>query len=59
MRRWEGLGCDDVGDRTIDRLGARVARVCYARAVADGFRRLVSVGYTTDWRATELDSYTY
>ena len=59
VRRWEGLGCDEVGDRKIDRLGARVARVCYARAVGGGLRRLVSVGYTADWRATELDSYSY
>jgi CubicO group peptidase (beta-lactamase class C family) len=59
VRRWEGLGCDEVGDRKIERLGARVARVCYARAIGDRFRRLVSVAYTADGRATELDSYSY
>jgi CubicO group peptidase (beta-lactamase class C family) len=59
VRRWEGLGCDEVGDRRLERLGGRVARVCYARALGDGFRRLVSVAYTAEGRATELDSYSY
>ena len=59
VRRWEGLGCDEVADRRIERLGGRVARVCYARAIGDGFRRLVSVAYTAEGRATELDSYSY
>jgi hypothetical protein len=59
VRRWEGLGCDEVGDRRLERLGGRVARVCYARAIGDGFRRLVSVAYTAEGRATELDSYSY
>ncbi len=59
VRRWEGLGCDEVGGRRLERLGGRVARVCYARAVGDGFRRLVSVAYTAEGRATELDSYSY
>ena len=59
VRRWEGLGCDQVGDRAIERLGARVARVCYARAIGEGFRRLVSVAYTAEGRAAELDSYSY
>ena len=59
VRRWESAGCDDVRPRGLERLGGRVARVCYARALGDGFRRLVSVAYTSDWTATDLDSYSY
>lgn len=59
VRRWESAGCDDVSAHRLERLGARVARVCYARALGDGYRRLVSVAYTADWVATDLDSYSY
>lgn len=59
VRRWERLGCDDLRGRRLERLGGRIARVCYARAVGEGFRRLVSVAYTADWVATDLDSYSY
>jgi CubicO group peptidase (beta-lactamase class C family) len=59
VRRWESLGCDDVRARRLERLGGRIAWVCYARALGDGFRRLVSVAYTSDWTATDLDSYSY
>lgn len=57
--RWESAGCDDMRARRIERLGGRIARVCYARALAERFRRLVSVAYTADWVATDLDSYSY
>ena len=59
VRRWESAGCDDVGARRLERLGGRIARVCYARGLGDDFRRLVSVAYTSDWIATDLDSYSY
>ena len=59
VRRWESVGCDEVTARGLERLGGRIARVCYARALGDGLRRLVSVAYTADWIATELDSYSY
>jgi CubicO group peptidase (beta-lactamase class C family) len=59
VRRWESAGCDDVRSRRLERLGGRIARVCYGRALGDGFRRLVSVAYTGDWIATDLDSYSY
>ena len=59
VRRWEPLGCDAVGDRGISRLGARIERICYARAVGPESRLLVSVAYTGDWRAAALDSYSY
>lgn len=59
VQRWESVGCDDVRARRLERLGGRVARVCYARALGSGFRRLVSVAYTSNWIATDLDSYSY
>lgn len=59
VHSWESVGCDEVSGRRLERLGGRVARVCYARALGDRFRRLVSVAYTADWVATDLDSYSY
>lgn len=59
VRRWESAGCDDVSARRLERLGGGIARVCYARALGSDFRRLVSVAYTSDWIATDLDSYSY
>jgi hypothetical protein len=58
-KRWEPLGCDVVGERGISRLGARIERICYARAPGAGSRLLVSVAYTAEWRAAALDSYSY
>ncbi len=59
VSRWEQLGCDAVGDRGISRLGARIERICYARAVGPESRLLASVAYTADWRAAALDAYSY
>ncbi len=59
VRRWEGVGCDDVRGRRLESLGGRIARVCYARELGDRFRRLVTVAYTEDWTATDLDWYSY
>jgi CubicO group peptidase (beta-lactamase class C family) len=59
VTRWESLGCDAVGARGISRLGARIERICYARAEGPDSRLLASVAYTTDWRAAALDSYSY
>jgi CubicO group peptidase (beta-lactamase class C family) len=59
VSRWEPLGCDTVGDRGISRLGERIERICYARATGAASRLLASVGYTADWRAAALDSYSY
>jgi CubicO group peptidase (beta-lactamase class C family) len=59
VRRWESAGCDDVSARRLERLGGRIARVCYARALGSDFRRLVSVAYTSEGIATDLDSYSY
>jgi CubicO group peptidase (beta-lactamase class C family) len=59
VSRWESLGCDAVGDRGISRLGARIERICYARATGAESRLLAIVAYTADWRAAALDSYSY
>jgi CubicO group peptidase (beta-lactamase class C family) len=59
VSRWEALGCDHVADRRIDRLGARIAHICYARATGSDSRLLASVAYTADWRAAALDAYPY
>jgi hypothetical protein len=47
---WTFLGCDEVGARKLDRLGARVTRICYARATGKESNQLVEVLYTSDWR---------
>jgi CubicO group peptidase (beta-lactamase class C family) len=59
VSRWEGLGCDAVGDKGISRLGERIERICYARATGPESRLLASVAYTADWRAAALDAYEY
>jgi CubicO group peptidase (beta-lactamase class C family) len=59
LKRWEPLGCDAVGDKGISRLGARIERICYARATGADSRLLASVAYTADWHAAALDSYSY
>ena len=59
VSRWEALGCDHVAERGIERLGARIAHVCYARATRADSRLLASVAYTADWRAAALDAYSY
>jgi CubicO group peptidase (beta-lactamase class C family) len=59
VSRWESLGCDHVAERGIERLGARIAHICYARATGADSRLLASVAYTADWRAAALDGYSY
>jgi CubicO group peptidase (beta-lactamase class C family) len=59
VSRWEPLGCDVVGEKGISRLGARIERICYARAEGPESRLLASVAYTADWRAAALDAYSY
>lgn len=59
VSRWEPLGCDAVGERGISRLGARIERICYARAIGSDWRLLAAVAYTAAWRAAALDSYSY
>jgi CubicO group peptidase (beta-lactamase class C family) len=56
---WTALGCDEADGRGIMRLGASVARVCYARAHGADEDLVVSVPYTADWRAADVESYQY
>jgi hypothetical protein len=53
------LGCEPVIGRKIRRLGADVARICYARAAGEAERLVVNAYYTDDWRAAyyELQYY--
>jgi CubicO group peptidase (beta-lactamase class C family) len=54
---WTALGCDPAS--TTERLGARVARWCYARGSGpDGGVALV-LAYTEDWHVAEADTYGY
>jgi CubicO group peptidase (beta-lactamase class C family) len=56
---WTTLGCELVIGRKIRRLGADVARICYARAAGEAERLVVNAYYTDDWRAAyyELQYY--
>jgi len=56
---WTPLGCDPVGRHPISRLGATVARVCYAHAHAADRDVIAIVSYTADWRAADVDSYDF
>jgi CubicO group peptidase (beta-lactamase class C family) len=56
---WTPLGCDAAEGHAIARLGAAVAHVCYARAHAADDDLIVTVSYTADWRAADVDSYRF
>jgi CubicO group peptidase (beta-lactamase class C family) len=56
---WTFLGCDEVGARKLDRLGARVTRICYARSTGKESNQLVEVLYTSDWRVADVDWYAF
>lgn len=56
---WTPLGCDPVSGRALTRFGAAVAHVCYARAHSAKGDLLVTVRYTGDWRAADIDSYDF
>jgi CubicO group peptidase (beta-lactamase class C family) len=53
------LGCDRVADRRITRLGAVIERICYARGAGEKSGTIVSVYYTKDWRAANVDTDSY
>jgi hypothetical protein len=52
-------GCDQVKARGIERLGARVERICYAEVAGKSARHLVEVAYAAGWRAAAVDWYDY
>lgn len=54
---WTLLGCDDVAKRSLERLGAKVRRICYARMTGKESGQLVEMFYTTDWRVADVDWY--
>jgi CubicO group peptidase (beta-lactamase class C family) len=56
---WTELGCDQVGGRKMTRLGASIEHICYARRAEERSGDVVSVYYTKDWRAANLDTATY
>ena len=59
VRSWTPLGCDNVGNRGITKLDARIERVCYARGVRKTSREVVTVFYAGDWRAAHFESQDY
>ena len=53
---WKPLGCDDVRQRGISRLGTRIEHICYAKGTAKQGSLLFTVPYGSDWRAAGLDN---
>jgi CubicO group peptidase (beta-lactamase class C family) len=56
---WTFLGCDEVGGRKLERLGARVVRLCYARTTGEESGQLVEMLYTRDWQVADVDWYAF
>lgn len=59
VRSWAPLGCDQVGNRGITKLDARIEHVCYARGEGKTSRVVVTVFYAGDWRAAHFESQNY
>ena len=57
--RWTPVGCERAGDHPIARLGAEVAWLCYARGEGARGGSAITALYTDDWRAADLESYSY
>jgi CubicO group peptidase (beta-lactamase class C family) len=58
VTQWTALGCDPAS-APVDRLGARIARWCYARGQGPDGGVVVTLSYTSDWRLADADSYRY
>ena len=56
---WKELGCDDVSDRRMVWLSARIERVCYHRGSDRDGAMIVSVFHTADWRAAHFEVTRY
>lgn len=56
---WIFVGCDRVEGRGIERLGTRVARICYARGLGPAPNTLVTTLYGADWRVAGIDFYSF
>jgi CubicO group peptidase (beta-lactamase class C family) len=59
-RQWTVAGCDTMGASTLSYLDTKVAYVCHARSArAGGGGTVVSVLYSSDWRAAGVEGYGY
>ena len=56
---WKSIGCDDVGNRSISRLGTRIRWICYSTGEGSTPGLLVTVLYGADWRAASIDFYSF
>ena len=59
MPQWTPLGCDRPADHRFPRLGSEVAHVCYARGQGSEGDLVVTVSYTADWQAADVESYRF
>ena len=58
VTRWTALGCDTTAQAS-ERLGAEVARWCYARGSGAEGGRVLIMAFTGDWRLAAADWYGY
>ena len=59
-RQWAFAGCDVVRPREVFYLDAQIAYVCHARSArASGGGAVVTVFYTSRWRAAGIEGYGY
>jgi hypothetical protein len=56
---WKTLGCDRLAEPSVDGVGAGSAYSCYAIADTGKAGRVITVLYTSDWKASWIDMYTY
>jgi len=59
ITRWTALGCERARDHPIQRHGAAVAWICYARGERRRGGLAASVLFTADWRMADADAYEY
>ncbi len=53
------MGCEPVVGRKVRRLGADVARICYARGTGETERTVVTAYYTDNWQAGYFEHENY
>ena len=59
-RQWTFAGCDAIGAGNVSYLDTKVAYVCHARSARQsGGGTVVSVLYSSDWRAAGVEGYGY
>ena len=57
-KSWKTLGCDRLAEGA-DGVGAQSAYSCYAVADSGRVGRVITVLYTSDWKASWIEGYTY